>query len=73
MTAEEKLTLVNIFKNNSYNEIRDTLIEGKITDETFPHFYNDMVHGLSITKGYLRMGDTLFMDCKKYKLTEIKE
>lgn len=71
MTEKDKLVLISIFQNNSYSEIRDALIEAKITDETFPHFYTDMVHGLSIVKGYLRMGDMLVMDGKKYKLTEI--
>lgn len=72
MTEKDKTALINIFKNNNYSEIRDTLIDAKITDETFPHFYTDMVHGLSIVKGYLRMGNMLIMDGKKYKLTEIE-
>lgn len=72
MTQEEKLSLINIFQNNPYCVIRDTLIDAKITDETFPHFYYDMQHGLSVNKGYLKMGDMLIMDGRKYKLTEIK-
>lgn len=43
-------TLINIFKNYSLNEIRDILIDAGITDETFPHLYHDIEHGVSVGK-----------------------
>lgn len=74
ITKEQQKSLVDIFTNCPLCVIRDTLIDAGITDETFPNLYNDMVHGVSVARGYLRMGDTVQFrnDIKKYKLTEIK-
>ena len=42
ITKKEQEVLVDIFKNCSMNEVRDTLIDAGIFDEDFPHFYKTM-------------------------------
>ena len=75
ITKEQQEALVDILKNCPLCVIRDTLIDAHIIDETFPNLYNDMIHGVSVARGYLRMGDTVQFrnDTKKYKLIEIKK
>ena len=72
MTEEQKELLVNIFNECSLTEIRDVLVDNKIVDEeTFPQFYRDIANGFIMSvKGYLKIGNTIYMEGEKYILSK---
>jgi hypothetical protein len=72
LTKKEQNTLVKIFRECSPTLIRDTLIDGNVTDESFPRFYEEMDGKIKASKGYfMSRGEITFReDNSRYYLSK---